>query len=53
MRTLWLLVHGYDSTPSSILGGIPAPKPCDAIASMRAVFACCELTLTACPELGS
>lgn len=28
-----------DSIPSSIFGGMPPPKPYDAVASMRAVFA--------------
>lgn len=34
-----------DSTPSSILAGIPPPNPCDAVASIRATFALCESVL--------
>jgi len=33
------------STPSSIFVGMPPPKPCDADASNRAIFALCESAL--------
>jgi len=33
------------STPSSILAGIPPAYPCDAVASIRAIFALCESVL--------
>ena len=39
------------STPSSILAGIPPAYPCDAVASIRAIFALCESVLRPCGDL--
>lgn len=41
------------STTSSILGGMPPPYPCSAVASIRAVLAWCDSALTDCGDLFS
>lgn len=47
---LTLPVCSPGSIPSSIFGGIPPPKPCDAVASIRAVLAACDSALTRCGD---
>jgi hypothetical protein len=39
------------STPSSILAGMPPPSPKPAAASMRAIFALCELVFRPCGDI--